>query len=159
MNKTNVGKSVFNKVGKMRLTAILAGLIVLMATALDIYADFVVTSTYAGTGNKTTASQMGISFSSTNEVVWAAHIIVNGVEIANATVMVGFKKGGWFSSNKDTARIIGSPSQGIWARVRIDGTTLTPYMYSGLPMQSTNTTTDHVSAPEFMCAFRTYVIE
>ena len=64
MNKTNVGKSVFNKVGKMRLTAILLGLIVLMATALDIYADFVVTSTYAGTGNKTTASQMGISFSS-----------------------------------------------------------------------------------------------
>lgn len=55
----------------MRLTAILLGLIVLMATALDIYADFTVTSTYAGTGNKTTASQMGISFSSTNEVVWA----------------------------------------------------------------------------------------
>jgi len=75
MNKTNVGKSVFNKVGKMRLTAILLGLIVLMATALDIYADFVVTSTYAGTGNKTTASQMGISFSSTNEVVWPANAV------------------------------------------------------------------------------------
>jgi len=142
-----------------KLTALWLSVILVISMGVYSLAEtFVVTSTYAGTGNKTTAAEMGISFSSTNEELWDAHIIVNGVEYAQATVMVGFKKGGWFSNDKDTARIIGSPSSGVWARVRIDGTTMTPYMYGDLPSQSTKTTTDHISAPEFMCAFGTYVI-
>ena len=143
-----------------RRMMVVFSIMLIFAMGVESFADtFVVTSTFAGTDNSTTAAAMNISFSSTNEVLWNAHILVNGVEMAQATVMVGFKKGGWFSSNKDTARIIGSPSSGIWARVRIDGVALTPYMYSGLPMQTTNTTTEHVNSPAFLCAFGTYVIE